>query len=873
MTLNRLAGLGIAAIFAATALLTVARVPAYAQADRPRTESEQKERAKKPSFARPPKPAAKQQSGAAAAQAESPGEKTPAPPKYRQMPLISPDVRAPRPRVRPPASPIIGIKQRSFEEAVSQELGFSPQESFQAPDWTQPLRDIRADIWESGMTQQEMSLRGHVRLKLDTLEFSADRFLYREAAGEMQAIGNVRIRQENSLLSADEIDYHIPTEAEMPHPLVLEPHMTDQERARIRLSSGTVTAKMLDMVQPTQELVADDLKYNLAESTGEITHAHGRAGIYYFGGEKLRILGPASIDGKDMWVTTCNLDPPHYRIRLSEASIREGKAVFAKDARLQLGGWETPLWWPRWGYKAAGRGAPLNFDFDSGHRANIGYFVNIGQQFQVSRDVSLGLRLFPTTKEGTGFGFDSYYDFMSTPSSPLFLSKGYLNSLYTTEERGYLHWYHSQDLDPKTRLLVRSEVWSDKDFYKDFFYELYRDRTAPRSYINVTHTEPTNIATATIRPNPNGFVRDTERLPEATWHLLDRKVAENLYFSFDTIAGYNELRHGPEAVRWVNVGRLSYDINIDEALNLTPFYEMDASFYSQEANSESSDFRFMNTIGATLQSRFHKIYPGLWNFSGFKHVVLPSLTLSYRPEPTMGVVETPRFDSYDNAYGRSRIESKIDNVIFGRDAESQEVWQVARLTLYQGNDLWNEVSKAEDYEAEFDVRPRPWWGWLMAAESHDVDDDIQLDDPYFAQRAALRFSDNVLGIRPSDDLIYKYDPRYGSYDRLLTYFYYDGSALQQKVNGHIGFAYTETQDQVYNREILYGLGYELGENWGVAFEHRYDFERNELSQQKYEIRRNLHCWEVALQLKERNEGWDVGVSFNIVAFPGTKVKF
>ena len=89
----------------------------------------------------------------------------------------------------------------------------------------------------------------------------------------------------------------------------------------------------------------------------------------------------------------------------------------------------------------------------------------------------------------------------------------------------------------------------------------------------------------------------------------------------------------------------------------------------------------------------------------------------------------------------------------------------------------------------------------------------------------------------------------------------------------VGFAYTETGQTVYNRAVLYGLGYRFGEKWGLAFEHSYDFEQRKMTQQKYEIRRNLHCWEAALVFRDRETGWDIGLEFNIAAFPGTAVKF
>jgi LPS-assembly protein len=107
----------------------------------------------------------------------------------------------------------------------------------------------------------------------------------------------------------------------------------------------------------------------------------------------------------------------------------------------------------------------------------------------------------------------------------------------------------------------------------------------------------------------------------------------------------------------------------------------------------------------------------------------------------------------------------------------------------------------------------------------------------------------------------------------MAYLFYDDTYFNGKYDAKLGFSYTETGEQVYNREILYGLGYRIGEKWGVAFEQRYDFEMHELSQQKYQIRRNLHCWEAALTFRDRQSGWDCGIEFNIAAFPGARVKF
>jgi len=796
---------------------------------------------------------------------------------YRRTPLTAPEVRAPRPGRRPDAMPTVGVSRLTLSESLNQKFALDPAESIQPPDWTQPLRDVEADnakIWKTPEDTAEYDLEGNVRLRLDTMKFTSDKFRYSEQEGHVWATGNVLILQDPTILSADEIEYQIIDKTETPHTSPLVPHLSEQEQAKLRLSLGKIEGSKVTILQPTQELVADHLVYDVVNSTGELENAHGRADIYYFNAKKLRILGPASLDGEDVWVTTCDHDPPHYRLRVKKVLIREGEALYGRSARLQLGGWKTPLYWPRWGFEQGKRGSPINIDFDSGRRAEIGYFVNVAQQFTLTPESTLGVRLFPTTKEGVGFGIESEYDFTQNPASPLFLGKGEFRTLYTTKDRGYGEFYHRHKMFEDTVLLLQAEQWSDRDFYKDFYYPEYRNRTMPRTFANVTYTKPTYIATGTVHKRTHSFVHETERLPEATFHLLERPLTQNLYFSFDTINGYYEREpRGSNVVRSVHIGRLTYDLELHEALNITPFFEMEGTWYSEERYDESSNARFGNTIGATVQTRLHKAYPGIWGFSGFKHVVVPSVTYFYRPEPTMGFDETPRFDSYDSAHGRSRIETKLANVLLGKDAETEEIWQVARLTLYQGNDFWNELPKSEDYEAELDIRPRPWWGWLMAAEYHGIEEDRAYDEGWYWQRRFLRFYDRIFGRPYYEDPLYQYDSQYGDYSRLLTYLYYDQLVRDGWFNAHLGFAYTETREEVFNREVLYGLGCKLGDHWGVAFEHRYDFERDELAQQKYEIRRSLHCWEAALLFRDRQTGWDVSLEFNISAFPGTRVKF
>ncbi len=778
---------------------------------------------------------------------------------------------------RPSTLPFFDEERPSIFSALGAKHDFAAGEGgFRVPDWTQPFENLRARDELVFSQEGSVTARGDVQLQLGDTHFGAEELDYSAAAGVMSARGNVSLTQAESAMTADELRYTLPAApAEAPGLMAVD----EQEIARQRISRGHLEARNLYIKEPVRWIKVEGLDYDFASNTGTATNFKGQAGPFVFGGAKLRVLGPATASGEDVWVTTCDHDPPHYRILVKKAELRPDQTLSGSRAAFELGTTKTPLVWPKWS-RNLGEDRNLSFDFDSGRRAEIGSYVNLAQQFKVNDDVSLGYRLMPTSKGGIGLGLEGEYDFTGTPAALLYGGKGSFESLETTKDRGYVGLYHRHILTPEAILLMQVEQWSDSDFYKDFF-ETYKNRTEPRSFLNLTYTQPTYMATATARKDLNNFVAETERMPEVTFHMFERPIRNNLYASFDTINGYNEREPaGNHSVRSINIGRLTYDWDPVEALNIAPFVEAEASWYSDDVSppegfgrDSRSDTRLSSTFGVTLQSRFHREYGGVFNFSGFKHIVVPSVTYSYRPQSSMSVESTPHFDAYDNVYGRSRLESKLANIVLGRDAATGQVWQVASLTLYQGTDFSNELRKSDDYEAEFDLRPRPYWGWLSAAEHHGITREFDVDQPYVVQTTLIDWAERLTGKSSSPELAYRYNARFGDYDRILSYFYYDNTRLGGRVSGRLGFAYTETQARVFNREMLYGAGYKLSDKWGVAFEHRYDFERDELTRQMYEIRRNLHCWEAALQFRDRPSGWDIGLQLSLTAFPGNRVGF
>ena len=808
---------------------------------------------------------------------------------------MSGSVHAPTTR-RASANPLEKPDKQSIRDSLTRPIEFGePSLGFSPPDWTEPLRDLEADKMQTDLTTGETVLDSNVRLRLGEMRFRSDHFTYSNEAGNYSATGNVLVEQHSSKLTADALTYKAPDTKVAEASFVIEPHDT-QALAKRRLTMGRLIGDNVLVEEPTRALRADHVDYDFATEKGELTNARGRAALFYYRAGKLQILGPKDTVAEDVWVTTCPNEDPHYRILMKEAVTEDGEVVSAKGARLQLGHVKLPFVLP---FARTDEGErPWTLDFSMGSHAETGSYLNVAQLWEVSPELTLGPRVMPTAKEGIGLGGDMLYDFTKKPSSRLYMTKGELRGLFTTKDRGYYEWYHRYELDDDLVFRVQAEQWSDQFFYKDFFWDTYKNRTTPRSFGNVTYRQEDFIATGTVnvdtnywhRPSeselsdhavadPNGYVQNrapgTEKLPEATFHLLDRPIADHLYLSFDTVNGYyarhyGEAAHDVYGTRSVNTARLAYDWDPAEWLGVTPFYEVQGAWYQNELVTGDSEGRFTNVLGVTLQSRLHKEYPGVFNFSGFKHVVVPSLTLSHRPSSTMDTALTPHFDALDSVEGRTRLETKISNVVYGRDAETKEVWQVCRFNLYGGDDFWNEDRQTSDYEVELDLRPRPWWGFQAVGQTHNVKDsgfdDWENRDP-FGDLTDDWFWNNTSASAYLDQT------GAADYNRLLTQFYYDDTMRGGKFNSRIGYAYSDTAGEVTNEAIIYGVGLRLGDLWSVSAEHLYDVRDGTMLRQTYEIRRIFHCFEAGLRLRERQSGFDVSVRFGLAAFSGPPLKF
>ena len=85
-----------------------------------------------------------------------------------------------------------------------------------------------------------------------------------------------------------------------------------------------------------------------------------------------RMLSPTAVAllAGSIILTACAIPGRLYQV---------APAVSGTFARLQLGKSATPVFWLKWERSGGDRGSLAGLDFDSGHLAGIGYFINIAQ--------------------------------------------------------------------------------------------------------------------------------------------------------------------------------------------------------------------------------------------------------------------------------------------------------------------------------------------------------------------------------------------------------------------------------------------------------------------------------------------------------------
>jgi len=660
------------------------------------------------------------------------------------------------------------------------------------------------------------------------IEVNGDQVEYFPKEKKIVGKGNVSIDYKDIILTCDKITVYTETKD------------ADAE--------GNVVLK-----SPTGEMRGEKIRYNLETKEGEIVKVRVKSGDWYSGGEKAELLSDYSVRINKGYITSCDLEHPHYKISAKNIVIYPNNKVVAKNVTVKVG--NVPVvFLPRYDYS-------LNtdwptFDVIPGKNKKWGAFALTSYRYEISENNKFTLRL----DEREHWGFGEGLDYRYTTDG---IGSGIIRTYYTSqrdrdrgevlkgeEDRYRVQLRHYWDVKDDISVVAEYHKLSDDEMTKDFFYrEEYDRESSPESYLYALSRQPEYSLSFLTRKRVNRFQGVTERLPELRWNLKDQRLFDlPIYYKTDMTFTDLNSKTGNSAtdsdvIRFDTFDKLSSPLRLADFLSVSPFVGLRETYYSKDANGDEDEYRAAFYTGIDTSTKFFKTYDVSGRFFGIelnelRHIITPTLEYEYIHEPSTAPSAFQQFDDIDSVDRKSTFSLGFENKFqTKRSVDGQKTSVDLGYVFFTGDYLYKPEngSRFSDVRGELEFTPYKW----LLIESDTLYDPSTRDFQNW----------NV------DLDIYKdKDTRFG-----------------------FGSRYWQNSEH----ELTSELWYRLNNEWAFRLFGRFDLKEvesdghkiiNRFDGKEITIVKDLHCWIAEVSLGEdRGGGTTVWVSFKLKASP--KVPF
>ena len=585
---------------------------------------------------------------------------------------------------------------------------------------------------------------------------------------------------------------------------------------------------------PTGRLKGQEVKYNFGTKKGEILDARIKSGEWYAGGEKIELL-EGSYKVHDGYITSCDLEKPHYKIMTNNVTIYPDNKIVAKDVIFKVG--KVPVMYlPRYNYS-------LDTDWPSfnvipGKKKKWGIFALTSFRYEVNENNKFTLKIDEREKWGLGEGLDYKYSFDGLGSGLLRTYYSYQRdrdrnqAIRAEEERHRVQLRHRVDINEKVTALLEYHSISDVDMVKDYFYrEEYDTEPSPESYLYILDREPEYSLSLLTRKRVNRFQSVVERLPELRFNLKDSNFFDiPVYFKTDTTFTNLNSKTGNSAadsdvVRFDTYNKVSAPVRFANFLSATPFAGMRDTFYSKDINGDDDEIRTAFYTGIDLSARFLKTYEGSGTFLGvdfdrLHHVVMPTIEYEYIHEPSSTPGNFQQFDDIDNIGRKSIFRLGLENSLETKRMINGKLstWDLGYFLL-TADYLYKpeQGTRISDVRADLELTPYEW----------------------------LRIESDTL-----------YDPDTRDFQNWNTDLY-----INKDDRWSLGFGSRYWQEQEH--ELTSQLFYRLSKDWAFELFGRYDLKEiepnghkiiNRFDSKGITVIKDLHCWLAEVSLDADRDG-------------------
>lgn len=727
--------------------------------------------------------------------------------------------------------------------------------------------------------------------KEDTVKYSAQSIDYRIDQDLIVLRKDCNLSYEKISLDAGRIEYH--TEKEL---LVAE-GITAEEEGEEKVTGLPV------LREGKEEIEGSRMTYNFRTKRGKIEA--GKTGFKggYYHGQRLRKVEENVILADRGIYTTCDKEKPHYHFYSRSMKIIPKDKVITKPVVLYIG--EMPVAaipFYVFPVKPGRHSGFLTFDlgnFEAGERfiRNLGYYWVPSEYWDAEASFDF--------YEKSGWIIKGW-----TRYAKRYLLNGNIAGSYNREsawsgltrvrrDRWDFTFRHNQNMSPSTRLSAYGTFLSDKSYYQDFSFDPWERRNRSlRSQVSLN----TKFLGAGIYLALN---RDENLDQESRIHQFP--IMNVTFPSFHPF-GYSQTI---EQRKWYHSFYLSYRMSLlnykrkskadsghdrkeyataDNSMNLTspqrilggitlsPNFNFQETWYyvfetnvSQEEGIEAEKIARRGIPSLSLNAStnlYGTFYPRLAKITGLRHVVSPKVSFSWHPE----VKESDEYRSYTGRGGSGRkarsLNFSLGNLFQLRTGDQGKVKKFELFSL-NSNTSYNFMAKARK------------WSYLSSSLRSNAIPGIDVGvtfvhDLYNAESLELDWANpRLINFSLNTGLVYRGRSVTGADAGTSAGEEAEGEEKRRPWGFHLSHRYSESRSgaNVFKTHwASLSLDLWLTKNWHLNYLNRYDFEDEKITEQTFELYRDMHCWEARFSwvLQGYRQGYYFRI--NIKALPEVKIE-
>ncbi|MCQ9205687.1 MAG: hypothetical protein NG737_05180 [Omnitrophica bacterium] len=674
-----------------------------------------------------------------------------------------------------------------------------------------------------------------------------DQITYLQEEGKILATGGVKMKYKGVEISCDEVEF--------------------DANANIAHINGNVRIKRENIT-----LYGSNIIFNFNTNNAQIQNMRLEDPPIYGEAKNAEKIGNEKYVLNDGYATTCELADPHYRLTTKSITIYPGDRVEARNMVLRVG--KIPIFYiPYFSQSLKDKSLPV--EFIPGKNSDWGYYLLTYWPYRLGEENKGKIHFGWYEERGLTAGV---IHTMESKNFGKALVKYYLleDELYKADKRNeFLDKYperagipakfleddryrgqFSYSWNPQPSLSIKGEFhkFSDEFFMKDFFEREYDVEPNPLSYIIINKSFANSSLSLLGQKRVNLFRAETEYLPQLQYEFYRQNIGSSKFYfeSNNKIANLNitnvNSRSKDNTVRFHSFNSVSY-INRIGWLNFNPFSGAYTTFYSKNKFGDENILRIAPKMGVTLSTKLYKFFNSGWSLFGerideARHVITPEVTYSYIHDPTVSSGNLFPFDSDDSLAREEKIIFTLKNKLQVKN--EKRTWDFIFFSPSVEYRLKEEGkgSYFDNVKADLEIYPREGLS-LTANTKYDVNTrrvaEVNVDITISGKTKMIENGEEV---------------------------------EKQKYSLTLGHRYVHSDDT----QGTLAFTYQLTPKFQFKNYMRYEYNREDLLEQQYSIRTDLHCWwmDVGVNIdRHQNGGKDLTfwVGFTIKAFPEIHVDF